>query len=323
MKTAVIGAGLAGIACARHLKEVGHDVVVYEKSRGFGGRAATRRIASGSTFDHGAQYFTVRDTAFAKTLAPLFEAGLVRDWHPDVVRFSDGAWHNERLDEETFVGAPRMALLVRALAEELDVRLEHTVVRLWNDAVGWTLHTSEGGQEGPFEALFLAIPVDQAMVLLSDYPEVCGPLKDVEIEPCWAVIAEAARSGFRHDAGYLDAGPIGWFARNNSKPGRPRIVGNDAWVLHATGPWSREHLEEEGAEVADALWQAFAALSEISSTPTFLAAHRWRYARVARPLAEDCVWHDKLALGLCGDWCLGARVEAAWVSGTSLAQKLI
>jgi renalase len=56
--------------------------------------------------------------------------------------------------------------------------------------------------------------------------------------------------------------------------------------------------------------------------PAYLSAHRWRYALVERPLGEPCLWDEALRLGLCGDWCLGPRVEAAWMSGRALAAAL-
>ncbi|MGH8831163.1 MAG: FAD-dependent oxidoreductase, partial [Polaromonas sp.] len=65
---AVVGAGIAGIACARTLAQAGHRVTVFEKNRGAGGRMATRDSEFGG-FDHGVQYFTVRDARFEKALA--------------------------------------------------------------------------------------------------------------------------------------------------------------------------------------------------------------------------------------------------------------
>ena len=65
---AVVGAGLAGLAAARALVAADRAVDLFEKSRGTGGRVATRR-ALGTTFDHGAQYFTVRDSGFSAALA--------------------------------------------------------------------------------------------------------------------------------------------------------------------------------------------------------------------------------------------------------------
>ena len=41
---AVIGAGIAGLVCAQQLSQAGYSVVVVEKSRGLGGRLATRRL---------------------------------------------------------------------------------------------------------------------------------------------------------------------------------------------------------------------------------------------------------------------------------------
>ena len=41
---AVIGAGMAGLVCAQQLSQAGYSVVVVEKSRGVGGRVATRRL---------------------------------------------------------------------------------------------------------------------------------------------------------------------------------------------------------------------------------------------------------------------------------------
>ena len=62
---AIIGSGMAGIACARTLDQVGHRVTLFEKSNDVGGRMATRESAFGS-FDNGAQYFTVRDPRFIR-----------------------------------------------------------------------------------------------------------------------------------------------------------------------------------------------------------------------------------------------------------------
>ena len=52
-RVAVIGAGLAGLTAAARIAAGGAAVTVYDKSRGLGGRLATRRSPQGS-FDHGA-----------------------------------------------------------------------------------------------------------------------------------------------------------------------------------------------------------------------------------------------------------------------------
>ena len=52
---AIIGAGLAGLTCAQQLHQVGYQVVIIEKSRGVGGRVATRRLQD-TRADHGVRY---------------------------------------------------------------------------------------------------------------------------------------------------------------------------------------------------------------------------------------------------------------------------
>ena len=93
--------------------------------------------------------------------------------------------------------------------------------------------------------------------------------------------------------------------------------------MHAGPDWSREHLERRSEETAPLLLAAFAAAIGIDlPAPSHLSAHRWRYALVERPLGESCIWDPALRLGLCGDWCLGPRVEAAYLSGRALAAAL-
>ncbi len=58
MKVIVVGAGLAGLTCAKVLAERGAEVVVFEASDGVGGRARTDEL-SGFLLDRGFQvYFT-------------------------------------------------------------------------------------------------------------------------------------------------------------------------------------------------------------------------------------------------------------------------
>jgi monoamine oxidase len=61
MQVGIIGSGIAGLSCADRLTSFGHEVCLFDKGRGPGGRMSTRRVeVEGHTlsFDHGAQYFT-------------------------------------------------------------------------------------------------------------------------------------------------------------------------------------------------------------------------------------------------------------------------
>ena len=155
---AVIGAGMAGVVCARTLVQAGHRVSLFEKSRGFGGRMATRHTEFGD-FDHGAQYFTVRDPRFVTLLKTV--PALARPWSANTVRVLDELGHvlasAPPPSEAHFVGAPSMNTLVRHWAQPLndgslsaDTLLETRVTHIERDALDatrWQLRT-----EGPADA---------------------------------------------------------------------------------------------------------------------------------------------------------------------------
>ena len=75
----VVGAGISGLLAASSLQREGWDVTVLDKSQGVGGRMATRRVGGG-TFDHGAQFFTVRGERFWELVEGWLEAGVAAEW---------------------------------------------------------------------------------------------------------------------------------------------------------------------------------------------------------------------------------------------------
>ncbi|MEO8855455.1 MAG: FAD-dependent oxidoreductase, partial [Burkholderiaceae bacterium] len=120
---AVIGAGLAGISCARTLAQAGHRVRVFEKGSAAGGRMATRDSVFGG-FDHGAQYFTVRDPRFERALATAPD--LCKRWSANTVQVLDEhgrvAAAGLPSSEAHWVPVPGMSALVRHWAQPLAQR---------------------------------------------------------------------------------------------------------------------------------------------------------------------------------------------------------
>jgi renalase len=90
-------------------------------------------------------------------------------------------------------------------------------------------------------------------------------------------------------------------------------------VVHASADWSRRHLEETPATVGRTLLAEFRTLTGVQSSPTFMTAHRWRYALVEEAAGTPFLWNSTARIGACGDWCLGPRVEAAFDSGQAIA----
>jgi len=317
---AVIGAGVAGLACAAHLVAAGFRVRVFDKGRRPGGRISTRR-ADPFQLDHGAQYFTVRDPIFAERVGVWAGEGAVALWHGRLRVLEDGRLREQEGSTARYVGVPRMSSLARHLARQSRVRTEVRVAGLDRQGKVWVPVAEGGGELGRFDLVVVALPAPQAVPLLAGAPRLAAQAETVEMQPTWAVLA-----GFEgpldlpFDGAFVHGSPLSWVARDNSKPGRPAAEG---WVLHASHSWSREHLDDKADTVAGSLLKALGDASrERLPEPSYLSAHRWRFAAPEAPLPRRYLFDRDKALAACGDWCGGPRVEGAYLSGRTLAEAI-
>lgn len=340
---AVIGAGMAGIACALALVKAGLHVSIFEKSRGAGGRMSTRETEFGS-FDHGAQYFTVRDARFQQALENAQTR--VRPWSASTVQILDALGQVVAASlppkEAHWVATPGMNALLRHWAEPLltngTLHLQTEVSRIEPDAVkpgGWQLLTEGAGAASPvasgFDAVVLAVPSVQAHALLLRSQQANGLMQQagkVRVAPCWTLMLafpqalhpELPHLGPDWNAARSTHHRIAWLARESSKPGRGAL---ERWTVQASADWSERHLEDDAERVKAKLLKAFAEVTGIRAAPPFAAVHRWRYAQTTEPLGQSFAWDGAARIGMCGDWCLGHRVENAFVSGVEMAEALV
>ena len=346
-RVAVIGAGIAGITCARTLAQAGHQVSVFEKSRAAGGRMSTKSTEFGG-FDHGAQYFTVRDARFEQALA--INPQLVRRWSANTVRILDEAGRVVASSlppkEAHWVATPGMSALVKDWAKPLvadgQINFETLVTRIQTDAVSpkrWQLQTEGPGAQtsvhSGFDAVVMAVPSMQAhaLMLSSQIAAPCAgdmlrEIAKVSVSPCWTLMLafpQAAQPALAHLGPQWNAARsthhrIAWLSRESSKPGRGSI---ERWTVQASPEWSTRHLEDDNERVKAKLLKAFTEVTGIRAQPPYAEVHRWRYAQTIEPLVNSTgkshLWDANSGIGACGDWCLGHRVEDGFVSGLELA----
>lgn len=319
---AVIGAGMAGISAATALIRGGHSVKLFDKSRGSGGRMNSKRTDVGD-LDMGAQYFTARDSRFRHELKTWLDNGWVAEWAPALYAYDQNGLRSAADDQQRFVGAPRMTGLTRQLLQGLDfasqTRISHLVR---HEDKHWLLVDEQQRQHGPFDRVIVATPAPQAVALLEQSPHLAHAAAQVQMQPGWALaVAFSDPLPTPVEACFVRAGALDWISRNSSKPGR---TGQDSWVLQSTPEWASEHLQVDAQEITRELLAAFAEVIGCSlPEPLFTHAHRWLYARPA----DACNWGALAApekdLYVCGDWCMGGRVENAWLSGQQAANTLM
>ena len=309
MHYAIIGAGMAGLACADALVAAGHSVALFDKGRGPGGRMATRRLQTPLgevAFDHGAQYLTARDPAFMAVVGVWSDLGIAVPW--------------PLAGADAWIGVPGMNAIVKQMASAHAVHWGQLITGIARRHDHWWL-MDKTAEIGPFDAAVLAIPAEQAAAILSLHDFAMARIALMaRSQPCWTAMLVFDQPLDAVPAVIRNQGDISWAARNSAKPGR---TGAEAWVVQATRCWSHAHIEASPDDVSAMLC---AALSEAAGcpvpTPVTAASHRWRYA-LSAGTGDGALWNQTIGLGVCGDWLLGPRIECAWLSGRMLAERCL
>lgn len=328
----MIGAGIAGASCARALSAAGISAHVVDKSRGAGGRLATRRLEwldpqgqrRMARLDHGAPAFTASGADFRQFLATAFQPDALVPWRPTLAPGS------RPLDAAAPLWLPRpdMPSLCRALLRDIPTSWSFAVDRLCHDPRGWQVESSGSTLAGHFDAVVLALPPAQVAPLLAPHRREWAQRASIALmQPCWTLMGVARRTvrELHWDVARPEHGPLAWVMRNDGRPGREPSVDAAHWVAHARAGWSRQHLEQPADWVQR---QMQSALQDCLGEPIqwqHAAVHRWRYA-MPQPSATAseprCWWDGARGLGVCGDFLGGTGVEGAWQSAQALIEAM-
>lgn len=314
MNVAVIGSGMAGLTAARRLDAAGANVTVFDKSKGTGGRLSSRSF-EGGWIDHGAPYFSSDLLTFSEFLQDHLPAESLQPWQPRVTGSLDA-------DEQPhLIGVPRNSAITRGLLGDLRFQPSTRIARLVASSDGWQLFNDGESLLGCWPQVVIAVPAPQALALLRGQPSLAEAISTVKMEPCW-VTAVRTNSTLTDQADvtvYEDT-VVRRVIHNSAKPGRRNT---NVYLVQATKSWSIAHLEETAENIGQELKKRFDHLVSCDSDSETLFTHRWRYAFTESALGRPCLWDAELSLGVCGDWCLGRRVEDAWQSGTALAVRML
>ena len=313
----IVGAGISGLLAANILKKHDIQTTILEKSRGVGGRMATRRIG-GSRADHGAQYFTVRHNIFGGWVESWENQGLVKEWFRRFPEESSEVGHTR------FCGREGMTDVPKYLAEGLDIRLETKVSKIQYKDSHWYAH-SEGGEVFDAKFLLLTAPAPQSLLLLKESNIVLrrqklDALQAIRYEPTLTVMAVLdGPSGISEPGAHkIHEEPLSWIADNQRKG-----VSGDVPILtiHSTHNFAREHYDEDREVTGRQLLEA--ARPHFESEVVEFQCHGWKYALPYSPFESHYFLSRRHALMMAGDAFGGGRVESAALSGIEAAAHLV
>ena len=337
-RVGIVGAGVAGIACAREL-DGDAEVTIVEKSRGVSGRAATRR-KNGCRYDHGANYI---DLDPDDDLLPLIEGlgteGLVDVEGPVWVFDHEGEiepGHGEDGRKLTYErGITGFAKRLAANCEA-EIRTETRVESLARGEDGtWTVADTEGGEWGPFDALVLTPPAPQTATLLAN-ADWGDPLRErlhdaVSAVPFRTVLTAVLHYPFALDLPYYALvntdkdHEVGWLSREECKPGHVP-EGESLLICQMGGEWSEAHYDGAREEVCAEAARLVAGLlgDDRLASPDWTDDQGWRYA-IPEGAVDRSALTDAEGAGLycTGDWLVGkGRVSEAFGAGRETGKRI-
>jgi len=341
---AIIGAGLAGLTCAQQLHQAGYRVVIVEKSRGVGGRVATRRLHN-TLADHGVRYLEPQGKLLQQLIEILVQRHLLQTWTNTIYELkatsseSGVTSESEPSQLARYIAPAGMTTVTKFLATGLEIWLNRRVQSITTTAEPtWhlTLEPSvETQNELIAKAVVFAIPAPQALILLEPLSQTLpstfvDSLRSVEFDPCLSVIAGYPTVGATHElplptwkaSTLSNDSDLAWIGLDSSKRPDPQIP---VFVLQSTAEFAKRYLDAENLNLAgeQLLSRAAQLLIPWLDTPTWFQVHRWRYAFPSHPLNQDCLKTDTLLpLVCCGDWCGGNLIESAMNSGLAAAAEI-
>jgi len=339
-RIAIIGAGLSGLVAAGRLKDFA-EIEIFEKSRGVGGRMASRQVLINENsscsaaevenknvlcFDFGAQFFNAKSKEFKEFLQPFVDEGLVVEWRAKFVEIDGNKILHSRLWDgkpEHYVVNPKMNALCKKISAGLNVNLQTKIVRTKFNQQSVELFDDKGENRGEFDFVISAIPAFQALDLIPKNHPFCLKIAAKKMVGCFTVML-----GLEEDlpvdweVAYLKNSKLSWIAKEGSKPNRK---GSKAITFLSRNAWAEKNLDRDLLEVKEELLTEFA-YAVNCPLPKIIHSdiHRWLYANIEKQGSDETFLLDlQNRIGICGDWLVRGRVEAAFKSGNNLACEII
>ena len=326
---AVVGAGVAGLTCARKLQQVGRRVVVFDKSRGLGGRLATRRLAD-THADHGVCYLQPKGAAFGQLIEELVNEQILRVWTEGIHRLSAEGLLQQPTKFAPCYAAPAGATsIARYLGQNLEIINSQTITAISPIDNGWQINSAD--RQWQAEQVVIAVPPAQALAIAGMVidPHCSNQMSLVNFTTSITAIAvfpkhqqAAATQLTWQGIQSIDHPVLSWIGLDSSKQLEPP---QPVLVVQSSAAFAAENFAAPNLDViGKQLLAAAAPFTTGLDNPEILQVHRWGYAFAQNPLPDlFLIAQTQAPLYFCGDWCGGNRVESAFLSGWAVAEKIL
>jgi renalase len=313
-KIAIIGTGISGLIAANELNKYSNvEITFFEKSKGVGGRIATRYHEEWE-FDHGCPYFEAETSEFTTFLQPLIKKGIIAQWQPKVV---DQTGHVITNNNKYFLGIPKMNSLPKALASSCNVHFEKKITKMEYLQNQWHLTDEKSQQYSGFDFVITSTPPAQAYDIISDNCSYKNSLHNYEMLPQFACMLGFNTLHTNFDIMQVQNSKIEKIVLNHKKNGR---MNKPSLVIYSSIAWASENIDTDKTQIGNELLLELEYLLKQELEPHMVQTHRWLYSRAKNKSDPLFLSDDNLNMLSCGDWLSNGTIEGAFLSGMKTAQ---
>ena len=316
----VIGSGISGATIANLLNKK-HNVDLYDKARGLGGRSSFKRLDKIRGFDHGTQYFSPKTPEFKKFTKKLIEKKILKIWEGNHKFLSDKKKENKK--HVKVIGRKGNNDISKYLLKNVRCYFQSELKKINFQNRKWNL-IFNNGEIRNYENLILTCPFPQLKKLSKKYIKNSFIKEKIKMDANITILIEIKKTNIGYSSFLFNDRILGWAGYENSK--KRFKSKSDLWTLQSTFNWANKKINQNKVlkkTNAKILIDKFFKLTGIKRTKVlFSLNHGWKYSSNSNPLKLKSYWNSKLNLGVCADWFNGPRFESGWISANDLYKKI-
>ena len=316
----VIGSGISGATIANLLNKK-HNVDLYDKARGLGGRSSFKRLDKKRGFDHGTQYFSPKTPEFKRFTKKLIEKKILKIWEGNHKFLSDKKKENKK--HVKVIGRKGNNDISKYLLKNVRCYFQSELKKINFQNRKWNLIFNDGEIRN-YENLILTCPFPQLKKLSKKYIKNSFIKEKIKMDANITILIEIKKTNLGYSSFLFNDRILGWAGYENSK--KRFKSKSDLWTLQSTFNWANKRINQNKVYKkanSKILIDKFFQLTGIKRTKIlFSLNHGWMYSSNSNPLKLKSYWNSRLNLGVCADWFNGPRLESGWISANDLYKKI-
>ena len=320
---AIIGAGITGVTLANLLQKK-YNLTVFEKSRGVGGRMATRR-AEPYQFNHGAQYFKIENKEFKDFVQPLMVNKIIKPLKANQIKILNKKVikRTKIYNQQYFTADSKMNSVVKCLINNnFSIKLLCKIEKILKENDNWFIIDSDKVSYGPYDWLFITIPPNQAIEILYSNFKYLDIIKKIKMRSCYSLMLGFDEiKEFDFDTALFLDEDVQWLSISK------KILEQKEYynlLINSSYNFAEQNINGSKDKISNYLIKQVSDILQCElNNYKHKALHFWKYAMSEKNNNLGSLIDEDLKVIVCGDWCMNGKVEGGFLSAKNAANKLL